>query len=89
LHTLLAILPIHEEIKSELSGGDNYLTEYLSIAKNIEVGNWQTRNDLAKKLNIENTICNEIHKSAIQWADDMINGQTENQSAVGSIALIC
>jgi len=35
---LLAVLPVHEEIKSALIIGNNYLAEYLSMAKNIETG---------------------------------------------------
>ncbi|MFT5759895.1 MAG: c-di-GMP-related signal transduction protein [Alteromonadaceae bacterium] len=73
LSTLLAILPVHEEIKSALIGGKNYLAEYLSIAKNFEMGNWQASHDLAKKLNLEETICHEVHKSAIKWADDILH----------------
>jgi len=76
LHTVLAILPIHVEIKSALIAGDNYLAEYLFMAKNIEAGNWQATSDLAKKLNIDNVICNDAHKSAIQWADEMLACQS-------------
>jgi len=75
LPTLLAILPVHEEIKSALIEGENYLAEYLTMAKNIEMGDWQASDDIAQKLNLESTMCNDVHKSAIQWADDMLNCQ--------------
>jgi c-di-GMP-related signal transduction protein len=65
MSTVLAILPVDTEIESELVKGDNYLANYLTLAKYIEQMQWQESNELIAQLNIEASLCLEDHQEAI------------------------
>lgn len=72
ISTVLAILPVDNEIKLALVKGDNYLADYLTLAKHLEQVQWQKSDALIAQLNIEASLCLEAHQKAISWADEML-----------------
>jgi len=72
LATLLNILPVHTDIKRALLMNDNYLAHYLNLAKNIEMGHWQTSDLLIEQLALSHEQCFIAHTKAIAWADEML-----------------
>lgn len=73
ISTVLAILPVDTEIESALVKGDNYLANYLTLAKYLEQAQWQESNQLIAQLNIETSLCLEAHQEAIAWSDVMLD----------------
>ena len=75
-HSIVAILdmlPIHQDIKHALLSNDNHLADYLSLAKCIELGNWEMNDTLIKQLSLTQDDCVKAHEVAIVWADEMLN----------------
>jgi len=73
LDAILNMLPIHQDIKQALMSNGNQLAHYLSLAKCIEVGDWQRNDALIKQLSLTHNDCIKAQEVAITWADDMLN----------------
>ena len=73
IETIVEILPIHQEIKQALVNQDNYLSDFLDLAKAIEVGNWNENDQLIKRLSLTHDDCLKAHEAATLWADGMLN----------------
>ncbi|MDG1753246.1 MAG: HDOD domain-containing protein [Thalassotalea sp.] len=75
LEFVLNVLPIHTEIKSALRNDDNYLNDYLSLAKLIEKGRWQESEVLSNKIDLTADYCFKTYQEALTWADGMLSNQ--------------
>lgn len=73
LLNVLNILPVHSEIKSALLHKDNYLSDYLELAKAIEKGEWDSSVILSENLKLDTEYTYEAHRKSLEWADDMLN----------------
>ncbi len=73
LETVLAMLPIHPDIKQALIAKNNYLSQYLNLARNIEMGHWKKSDVLIKQLALTHEQCFTAHTKAIAWADEMLS----------------
>jgi c-di-GMP-related signal transduction protein len=75
LEFVLNALPIHAEIKSALRNDNNYLNDYLTLAKLIEKGCWQESEALSNKINLTADYCFKEYQEALTWADGMLLNQ--------------
>ncbi|MDT0604395.1 EAL and HDOD domain-containing protein [Thalassotalea castellviae] len=75
LEYVLNALPIHPEIKSALRNEDNYLNDYLTLAKLIEKGCWQECEALTNKIDLTTDYCFETYQESLAWADGMLSDQ--------------
>lgn len=75
LEFVLNALPIHAEIKSALRNDDNYLNDYLSLAKLIEKGRWQESEVLSNKIDLTADYCFKTYQEALAWTDGMLSNQ--------------
>ncbi len=72
LETVLEMLPIHSDIKQALIANNNYLANYLNLARSIEMGHWEKSDVLIQRLALTHEQCFNVHTSAIAWADEML-----------------
>ncbi|WP_206486021.1 HDOD domain-containing protein [Thalassotalea sp. G2M2-11] len=73
LEQVLAILPIHDEIKSALRNEKNYLNHYLALAKQCEQGQWQDCDNVAQQLELSTEFVFQAQQEAIAWTDGMLD----------------
>lgn len=73
IETIVEILPIHQEIKQALVSHDNHLSDFLDLAKAIEIGNWKKNDLLIKRLSLTHDDCLKAYETATLWADGMLN----------------
>ncbi len=73
LETVLEMLPIHSDIKQALIANNNYLANYLNLARSIEMGHWEKSDVLIQRLALTHEQCFNVHTSAIAWADEMLS----------------
>jgi EAL and modified HD-GYP domain-containing signal transduction protein len=60
-------LPIEDELKNALCGGENELSTYLSMVRAYEVGNWQKIDDLCVDLDLEVRVIQDFYNEALNW----------------------
>ncbi len=72
LEQVLSMLPIHEEIKAALRSENNYLNQYLTLAKHLETGQWQQAEQLSQTLGLAADFSVQAHQNAMEWADGML-----------------
>ena len=72
IHTVLDMLPVHDEIKSALLNENNYLANYISLIEFMEQGQWLSGEALASKLGVGHEVCYQAHQEALTWADEML-----------------
>lgn len=72
LNDVLEMLPIHSDIKAALLSKENYLANYLALAQEYELGQWQQCADKAEQLELDEGLCNDINQQALSWADDLL-----------------
>ncbi len=72
LEQVLAMLPIHEEIKAALRNEQNYLSQYLTLAKLLETGQWRESDRLCQHLALPVEVVLNAHQESIHWADTML-----------------
>ncbi len=72
IESVLKVLPIHEDIKSALRNENNYLSDYLTLAKEVEQGNWQQGERIIADLNIDAELCFDAYIQSLKWADEML-----------------
>lgn len=72
IETILEILPIHQEIKEALLSHHNHLSDFLDLAKTIEVGDWQKSDQLIELLSLSHDECLEAYETAVLWADGVL-----------------
>ena len=73
LETVLEMLPIHSDIKQALIANNNYLANYLNLARSVEMGDWGKSDVLIQQLALTHEQCYTVHTSAITWADEMLS----------------
>jgi len=73
LEGVLEVLPIHADIKAALRNEENYLNQYLQLAKTLEQGFWQESKNITKKLSITYEFACKAHQEALLWTDGMLN----------------
>lgn len=71
IDTVFELIPIHSDIKAALLGENNYLKNYLTLAKIVEQGEWKKASLLAVKLGLQPSDIYQANHLAIEWADGM------------------
>ncbi|NCP63620.1 MAG: EAL domain-containing protein [Paraglaciecola sp.] len=69
MKTLVEKLPLVEEVKIALCGGQNDLSMYLLLVKAFESGNWLKVLRLAKILEIDQKVLHSLFNQAIVWGN--------------------
>jgi c-di-GMP-related signal transduction protein len=76
IDSVMAILPIHQDIKQALVTKENDLSHYLGLALALEQGQWQPAEQMAQKLSLSQEFCFDSFEQAIVWADQMLASQS-------------
>lgn len=69
--TLVNRVPISENVKDALCGGDNVLRDCLQIVKCFEMARWGAVKQLAAKVNLKQALLHNFYNEAIKWARTM------------------
>ncbi|WP_448549471.1 EAL and HDOD domain-containing protein [Thalassotalea fusca] len=72
LNQVLDMLPIHGDIKAAIRQEDNKLHHYLRLAIALEQGDWEIAARYQTLLNIGGRACENAHKMAFEWADNLL-----------------
>jgi EAL and modified HD-GYP domain-containing signal transduction protein len=62
-------LPLANEVKEALCGGQNNLTVYLMLARAFESGNWLKVIRLSKVLELEQKYLHSLFNEAVLWGN--------------------
>ena len=73
LEQVLNMLPIHSDIKAAIRQEDNRLFHYLRLAVALEQGDWMAAVKYQTLLNIGEKACQNAHKQAFDWADNLLD----------------
>ena len=73
LDQVLAMLPVHSEIKAAIQQQDNRLYHYLRLAVALEQGDWMTAVRFQTQLNVGERACEKAHQQAFDWADNLLD----------------
>ncbi|MCM3005293.1 EAL and HDOD domain-containing protein [Priestia koreensis] len=71
MEQVLLDLPILEELKHALRGGDNLLKQVLDLSLSIEQALWTQLSNHASKLSIEESDVFHAYVESIEWANDL------------------
>lgn len=66
---VMARLPLSENIKTALMGGEGELTDYLNMAKYYERGDWEGFTELKNEFKMNEDKLPDCYLEAISWAD--------------------
>ena len=69
---LLNKIPLEDELKQALSGTQNQLREYLSLARSCEYGVWAKIDEHCDTLELNRNMVNDLYNQAMKWGKDMI-----------------
>jgi EAL and modified HD-GYP domain-containing signal transduction protein len=68
---IVEILPIGDEMKTALCGGETHLKEYLSLICAFEAGHWKGIRQIGTTLNIDASKIQSCYNEAIKWGSAM------------------
>lgn len=69
METLIEKLPLVDEVKEALCGGQNDLSVYLMLVKAFESGNWLKVIRISKMLEIDQKLLHSLFNEAILWGN--------------------
>jgi EAL and modified HD-GYP domain-containing signal transduction protein len=69
MESLIEKLPLVDEVKEALCGGQNDLSVYLMLVKAFESGNWLKVIRISKILNIDQKLLHSLFNQAILWGN--------------------
>ena len=69
MESLVEKLPLVEEVKEALCGGQNDLSVYLMLAKAFESGNWLKVIRISKILDVDQKLLHSLFNEAILWGN--------------------
>jgi EAL and modified HD-GYP domain-containing signal transduction protein len=69
MNSLVDKLPLVEEVKIALCGGQNELSIYLMLAKAFESGNWLKVIRIAKSLEVDQKVLHSLFNEAVMWGN--------------------
>ncbi|WP_299080193.1 EAL domain-containing protein [uncultured Paraglaciecola sp.] len=69
METLVEKMPLVDEVKEALCGGQNELSMYLMLVKAFESGNWLKVIRMAKVLEIDQKLLHSLFNEAILWGN--------------------
>jgi EAL and modified HD-GYP domain-containing signal transduction protein len=69
METLIEKLPLVDEVKEALCGGQNDLSMYLMLVKAFESGNWLKVIRISKMLEIDQKLLHSLFNEAILWGN--------------------
>lgn len=73
LYEILEELPLKDDLKDALLGGDNHFHDILKLLKYYEIGNWDMVMSLTEELGIDYHLINEIYLNSIVEATKKLN----------------
>lgn len=71
MDSLLADMPLPEQVKKTLTGGKSSYLDILLLAKSFEECNWDNIVNLAVKYNIPEKLLADYQQQAFEWADEL------------------
>jgi EAL and modified HD-GYP domain-containing signal transduction protein len=71
MSSLVEKIPLSDNVKVALCGGDNILKDCLQLVQYIEQANWQGLKRLANKLGLKQTLLHNFYTESIKWARAM------------------
>lgn len=72
IDSVMAILPIHIDIKDALVQKENYLASYLELSLSLEQGKWRDAIEQGAKIGIKEQSYLEAYQKSVNWADNML-----------------
>lgn len=69
METLIEKLPLVDEVKEALCGGQNELSVYLMLVRALESGNWLKVIRISKMLEIDQKLIHSLFNEAILWGN--------------------
>jgi c-di-GMP-related signal transduction protein len=72
IDSVLNVIPIHSDIKAALRNEPNFLSDYLTLAKEVEQGQWVNSETIIRNLGLNETLCFDAYMKSLEWADAII-----------------